>query len=146
MKPLASNNIINVLFFPAVVLLLLSLLTISGASTMLMGVPFTVFLFVVLGLWVYFGVRETCNVFYDDEFVYLEGIGHSSKVPLTQVKRIARDQSGMKASGVTAWRYILEFTSASKVAPQTFHEIDGGTKLTEFVRHLRTINPKVVVE
>jgi len=113
---------------------------------MLMGVPFTVLLFVVLGLWVYFGVRETCNVFYDDEFVYLEGIGHSSKVPLTEVKRIARDQSGMKASGVTAWRYILEFTSASNVAPQTFHEIDGGTKVIEFVRHLKTINPKVVVE
>ena len=146
MKPLASNNIINVLFFPAVLLLLLLLLTISGASAMLMGIPFTVLLFLVLGLWVYFGVRETCNVFYDDEFVYLEGIGHSTKVPLSQVKRIVRDQSGMKASGVTAWRYIIEFTSASKAPPQTIHEIAGGTKVTEFVRQVRTINPKVVVD
>ena len=146
MKPLATNNILNALFFPVAVFVMLLILTIAGGSTILLGVPLTVLLFAVLGIWIYIDASGTYNVFYDDEFIYLKGLLHRCKVPHSQVRSIARDQTGMKVSGVTAWRYRLEFTAITNVAGQTFYEVDGGTKVAEFVKHIRNVNPGAAVE
>ena len=146
MKPLAKNNILNILFFPVSLLLIVSLFTIGGATQIMVGDIGTVLLFAGLVVWIYFGARDAYNLYYDDEFVYLEGLIYNTKVPLSGVTRIARDLTGMKASGVTAWRYRLEFAPSDKVAAQTFYEVDGGTRVAAFVIVVRQGNPLVIVE
>jgi hypothetical protein len=146
MKPLAASNILNALFFPVALFLVVSLFTIGGVMQIMIGNLFTILLFVGLIVWIYFGVRDACNLYYDDEFVYLEGIVSSSKIPLSRVTRIAKDLTGMRATGVTAWRYRLEFASSEKVAAQPFYEVDGGTRVAAFVNVVRQINPSVVVK
>jgi hypothetical protein len=146
MKPLAKNNILNVLFFPVLLFLVISLFTIGGVTQIMIGNVGTILLFVGLITWIYFGVRDACNLHYDDEFVYLDGLIYKSKVPLSHVTRIARDLTGMKASAVTAWRYRIEFAPSEKVAAQTFYEADGGTRLAASISAVREVNPLVVVE
>ena len=146
MRPLAKNSILNVLFFPISLFLVVSLFTIGGVTQIMVGNVGTVFLFVGLITWIYFGVRDACNMHYDDEFVYLDGLIYNSKVPLSQVTRIARDLTGMKASAVTAWRYRIEFAPSEKVAAQTFYEADGGTRVAAFVSAVKQVNPLVVVD
>lgn len=146
MKPLATNKILNILFFPVSLLLVVSLFTIGGGIQILVGNIVTVLLFPGLIAWIYFGVRDACNLYYDEEFVYLEGLLYKSKVPLSAVTRIARDLTGMRASGITAWRYRLEFAPGEKVAAQTIYEVDGGTRVAEFIIVVRQTNPLAVVE
>jgi hypothetical protein len=146
MKPLAKNSILNVLFFPVSLFLVISLFTIGGATQIMVGNVGTVLLFVGLIVWIFLGVRDACNLYYDDEFVYLKGFIYNTKVPLSGVTRIARDLTGMKASGVTAWRYRLEFAPSENVAVQTIYEVDGGSRVAEFAIIVRQVNPLVVVE
>ena len=146
MKSLAAKNILNVLLFPVLLLLILIVITIGGTAADLMPVPFLVLLFVVLSLWIFFGIRETCNVFYDDQFIYLKGLLNSHKVSLSQIKKIAKDQTGMKASGITAWRYRLEFEPSAKISPQIIYEVAGGKKVAEFIAIVKSKNPHLVVE
>jgi hypothetical protein len=127
MKPLASSNIMNAKFFPVALFLVLSLFTIAGATQIMVGITFTVLLFIVLMAWIYFGVTNAGNLYYDDEFVYVEGLVFNSKVPLTRVTKIAKDLSGMRTTGVTAWRYRLEFAPTEKLHEQIFYEVDGGS-------------------
>ena len=146
MKPLATNNILNVLLFPGLLLLILTLMTIGGAATTLMPVPFLTLIFIGLFLWIIFGVRETCNVFYDDNFIYLQGLLKHDKVPISKLMKVARDQSGMKASGISAWRYRLEFEPGTKISSQIIYEVAGGTRVAEFIAFMKRINAALVVE
>ena len=146
MKPLATSNILNLIFFPISLLLTLSLFTIAGATQLLVGEVLTILLFPVLVVWIWVGVKDARNLYYDEEFVYLEGVIDSSKVPLSQVTRIAKDLTGMRATGVTAWRYRLEFAPSEKVPAQTMYEVDGGKRVAEFVKAVRKINPALAIE
>ncbi|HEX6893224.1 MAG TPA: hypothetical protein VF141_21085 [Chryseolinea sp.] len=146
MKPLAANNILNALFFPTALFLVVCLFTIGGVTQIMIGNPFTILLIIGLIVWIYFGVRDARNLYYDDEFVYIEGLFDNSRVPLSRVTRIAKDLTGMRATGVTAWRYRLEFAVDEKVAVQTFYEVDGGTRVDTFVTIVRKINPSVVIK
>ena len=146
MKQLGTNNIFNVLLYPVLLLLILSLITISGVATTLIPVPFLLLLFLALILWIIFGVRDTCNVFYDDQFIYLQGLLNRYKIPLSQLKKISKDQTGMKASAITAWRYRLEFEPGIKISPQIIYEVEGGTKVAEFTAIVKKMNSALVVE
>jgi len=146
MKPLARNNIVNALFFPVALFLVVSLFTIAGATQIMVGNVFTVLLFIVLIVWIYVGVMNACNLYYDDEFVYVEGLVFNTKVPLARVTKIAKDLTGMRTTGVTAWRYRLEFAPTEKLDAQIFYEVDGGTTVKAFVVVARQVNPAIVVE
>ena len=113
---------------------------------MMVGNVVTVLLFVGLIAWIYFGVRDASNLYYDDEFVYIDGLVSNSKVALSHVTRIAKDLTGMRTTGVTAWRYRIEFAPNEKIPAQTFYEVDGGTRVAAFVLVVRQVNPSVVVK
>ena len=146
MKPLAKSNILNVLLFPVVLLVILLLIAVGGGAGTLIPVPFLLFMFIVLGFWIFFGVRETCDVSYDDQFIYLQGLLDQHRIPLSQLRKIARDQRGMKASGITAWKYRLEFDPSLKISPQTIYEAEGDTRVKEFTTLVKEKNPALVVE
>ena len=136
----------NALFFPIALFLVVSLLTIAGATQIMVGNVFTVVLFVFLIVWIYVGVTTTCNLYYDNDFVYVEGPVFNTKVPLARVTKIAKDLTGMRATGVTSWRYRLEFAPSEKLDAQIFYEVDGGTTVKEFVVTARKVNPALLVE
>lgn len=146
MKPLAPNNIVNDLLFPIVILIVLSILTIAGVIFLLIQAVFVVFVFAVLVAWIGFGIRDTYNVFYDSEFIYLKGILDSHKISLSSVKRVKVDKEGMRVIGVTSWKYLIEFDTRVKVRPQMVHQTAGTTSVNDFVEVAKLVNPDLKFE
>jgi hypothetical protein len=146
MKPLAANNVVNVLFFPLVLLIILSLLSLSGVIFQLIEAAFVFFVFVILLAWIVFGLRDTYNVFYDSEFIYLNGVFDKHKLSLGTIRRVAVDKQGMRVVGVTTWKYLIEFDETIKVAPQTVFEPAGTTNVQDFVKVARMVNPALLFE
>ena len=85
-------------------------------------------------------------MFYDDQFIYLHGLLNRYKIPLSQLKKISKDQTGMKASAITAWRYRLEFEPSAKIPSQVIYEVAGGTRVAEFIAFVKRINESLIVE
>jgi hypothetical protein len=146
MKPLATSNIFNVLLFPVVLLIVLSLVAMGGGGGTVIPIPFLVFVFIVLGFWIFFGIRDTCNVSYDDHFIYLEGLLSNHRIPLSGITKVARDNTGMRTSGITAWKYRLEFDRSIKISPQIIYEAEGDTRVKAFIAFVKERNPALVVE
>lgn len=146
MKALAANNVVNVLFFPTVLLIILSLLSLSGVIFQLIEAVFVVFVFVILLAWIVFGIRDTYNVFYDSEFIYLKGVFNNHKLSLSTIRRVAVDKQGMRVVGVTTWKYLIEFDQTIKVAPQAVFEPAGTTNVQDFVAAARLVNPTIKFE
>lgn len=146
MKPLAANNIVNVLFFPVLLFIILSLLSLSGVIFQLIEAVFVFFVFAILLAWIVFGIRDTYNVFYDSEFIYLKGVFYNYKLSLGTIRRVAVDKQGMRVVGVTTWKYLVEFDQTIKVAPQTVFEPAGTSKVHDFVAAARLVNPALKFE
>jgi len=146
MKPLASNNILNTLLFPAFALLVLILLTIAGVATTLINGWLVVLLFIVLIAWIFIGVKETYDVYYDSEFLYLNGVMHNHKINLNLVLSVRLNKAGMRVAGVTAWNYLVELDPNTGVMPQSVFQTPGSTTVEDFISVVRNVNPSLLVE
>jgi hypothetical protein len=146
MKPLAPNNILNTLCFPVVLLMVLSVLTLAGAITALLETGFVILVFIVLVAWIGFGIRDTYNVFYDSEFIYLNGVMHRHKLSLTSIRRVRLDNEGMRVVGVTSWKYVIEFDRTVKARPLTVYQPAGAANVQNFVAVAKTLNPNLEFE
>jgi hypothetical protein len=101
---------------------------------------------VVLLGWIGFGVRDTYNIFYDSEFIYLQGILNNHKLSLATIRRVTVDKEGMRVAAVTSWKYLIEFDKTVKIAPLTVHETAGTTNVQDFVQVVMLVNPDLKFE
>lgn len=151
MKPLSTNNISNALVFPVLLFLISTPFAVAGAASDIAADklwiyhPLSIFIyFILLLLWIGMAAFHTYNLRYDDEFLYLDGIIDSKKVPLSTIKKIERSTDGVRVKGLTSWKYTIEFHPGSDVSTQTAFEVIGTEKVSTFVVVVKKVNPALL--
>jgi hypothetical protein len=144
MKKLAANNILNALIFPVLLVPTLTFLAwvTDGfwiSSNLILGA-----LYCGLSAWIYFSAKGTFNLFYDSEFLYLNGLVKNIKIPLAMVQKIQRSHDGIKVQGVNSWKYTIVFKGNENITVQSLYEVDGSTTVEEFAAAVKQINSHVI--
>jgi hypothetical protein len=146
MKPLSPNNLLNVTLFPVLLVLALGfILWVLGEADLVAPPILVVIPLGVLFAWIYFAAKDTYNIYFDDEFVYLRKLWLNKKVPLTAVTTIRRVTEGMRVEGVTAWHYKITFHPETQIAEQSVMEAAGGTRMKVFVEIVSRKNANVSI-
>jgi hypothetical protein len=143
MKPLSPNNILNALVFPVLLLPVMTLFVLAGAPGISHPLTAT-FLYIILFTWISIAARQTYNLHYDTEFLYMNSIGRRLKVPLADIQKIQRSNDGIKVKGLTSWRYTISFHSQTKIAEQSVYELAGSKKVEGFAAIVTQQNPSVL--
>lgn len=86
MKPLSPNNIVNVLLFPVLLLLIMPLFMLAGLAGVSNPVV-AIILYTLLIIWIIVGAKETYNLHYDEEFLYLRSIADRKKNTLIRNRK-----------------------------------------------------------
>lgn len=144
MKKLAANNILNALIFPVLLVPTITFLALATdgfwiSSNLILGA-----LYCGLSAWIYFSAKGTFNLFYDSEFLYLNGLVEKIKIPLAMVQKIQRSHDGIKAQGVNSWKYTIAFKGNENIRVQSLYEVDGSSTVEEFAAAVKQINPHVI--
>lgn len=143
MKPLSPNNILNALVFPVLLLPVMTMFVLAGAPGISHPVTAT-FFYLVLFTWISVTARETYNLHYDTEFIYMKSIGRRCKIPLSDIQKIQRSNEGIRVKGLTSWRYTISFQSHTKIADQSVYEPAGSEKVKGFADSVKNQNASVL--
>ena len=145
MKPLSPNNILNALVFPTLLAFMLPLFIVSGSVKWISSPALAIILYTLLFTWIYFSAKQTYDLHYDLEFLYLNSIGKSSKVPMSSIKSIQRSNEGIRVKGLTSWKYTIEFHSDITIVSQCIYETVGSKKVEEFAEIVKQKNATVII-
>lgn len=144
MKKLAANNILNALLFPVLLVPTITILALATdgfwiSSNLILGA-----LYCGLSAWIYFSAKGTFNLFYDSEFLYLNGLVKNIKIPLARVQKIQQSHDGIKVQGINSWKFTIAFRDDENIKVQSLYKVDGSTTVEEFVAAVKQINPHVI--
>ena len=140
MKPLSPNNILDILLFPVLLTVMMPVIV------QFIPVVVSIVLSITLIGWIVIGVKDTYNLHFDEDFLYLESIIDRKKIPLSAIEKIRRSEKGMIVRGVTSWHYEIKFNAYAKMKDQSFSEVHGGKRVLEFVETVRKRNSSVVAQ
>ncbi|MBL0742671.1 hypothetical protein [Chryseolinea lacunae] len=146
MKQLSGSNIFNALASPVLLLVGLVIYVVKFKQPSTAGqYGLTIFGCVCLAAWIYAAMRNTFNLFYDDQFLYLKGVLSQRKVPLQMVTRIQITNEMLKVMGITFWKYNVAFDPAAGIDDQPVWETWDDKDLDEFAAVVRQHNPGIIV-
>lgn len=147
-KSLAANNRLSRVAIPAILLIILIVITYRLANNFISGTAITILVVTSLILIVLIikGYKSQ-DIYYDGTNMYLKGNDGVSEVNLSKIKRIKMTLSNAKIMGLKFYRYKIEYLDTSDSLTEIhFWTTIIGSEIDDFEKEVKTINPYLKVE